>query len=120
MSGETILVADDSLAQRKVLCHVLQSEGLNVVEAQDGNVAVDQFKTHSPKVVILDLVMPNCDGKDALRQIMGLDANANVIIASSLGGESDVEECLRIGAMSYVQKPYDFKALLSQIRSHTS
>ncbi len=116
MSEQTILIADDSLAQRKVLSHVLQQEGINVVEAEDGNVAIEKYKAYAPCLTILDLVMPNCGGKEALRKIIELDADANVIIASSLGGESDVEDCLRIGAKSYVQKPYDFANLLEQIR----
>lgn len=117
MTGITILVADDSLAQRKVVGHLLGGEGMFVLEAEDGNEAVQMYKEHSPDAVILDLIMPNCNGREALVKILSVNPDAYVIIASSLGGEEDVETCLRIGAKSYVQKPFDFEDLLTSLKS---
>jgi DNA-binding NarL/FixJ family response regulator len=58
-------------------------------------------------VVLMDLVMPECDGKQALGRILAQDPAARVVILSSLGAQSDIEECLKLGARSYLQKPID-------------
>ena len=66
-----------------------------------------QFQALRPDLVLLDLVMPECDGRRALSRILELDPQARVVILSSLGAQGDIEACLRIGARSYLQKPID-------------
>ena len=112
MDPLSVLLCDDSRALRMVTAQVLDEHGFKVVgEAADGNEAVAQYKALRPDVVLLDLVMPNCDGKQALQQILAFDPNAKVVVLSSLGAQSDIEECLRSGASSYLQKPIDPDAL---------
>lgn len=113
-----IMVADDALSQRMVLKNKLSAyEDFEVVgDAVDGADAIDKYQQLNPDVLLLDLVMPNVDGKQALKQIMASDNNAKVIIASSLGGEKDIEECMRMGATSFVQKPYDEEDLVRLIK----
>ena len=119
MEPLTVLLCDDSRALRMVTTQLLDEHGFRVIgEASDGNEAVDKFKELRPNVVLLDLVMPNRDGKQALRDILAFDPGAQVVILSSLGAQSDIEECLKIGARSYLQKPIDpdaLKRVLSQI-----
>ena len=75
-----------------------------------------EYKTHKPDVVLLDLVMPRLDGKQALARILEHDAGAKVVILSSLGARGDIEECLRMGATSYLQKPIDTETMLRVLR----
>lgn len=92
---------------------LLTDNGFVVVgEACNGNEATSEFEKHKPHLVLLDLVMPDTDGKTALKQIVKLDPEARVVILSSLGSEQDVEECLRNGASSYIQKPFEEDILL--------
>lgn len=113
----TVLLCDDSRAMRMVTGSMLTELGYNVVaEAENGIVAVAQYKEHKPMVVLLDLVMPQQDGKQALREILDHDADAKVVILSSLGAQNDIEECLRMGAKSYLQKPIDQDALVRVLR----
>lgn len=113
----TVLLCDDSRAMRMVTGSMLAELGYDVVaEAENGLVAVAQYKEHKPMVVLLDLVMPQQDGKEALREILEHDADAKVVILSSLGAQNDIEECLRIGAKSYLQKPIDQDALVRVLR----
>lgn len=82
--------------------------GFHVVgEAGNGLEAVSQYLALKPDVVLMDLVMPECDGKQALGRILAQDPGARVVILSSLGAQSDIEECLMLGAKSYLQKPID-------------
>jgi two-component system chemotaxis response regulator CheY len=102
---------------RMVTGSMLTELGYDVVaEAENGIVAVAQYKAHTPMVVLLDLVMPERDGKQALREILDHDAEAKVVILSSLGAQNDIEECLKIGAKSYLQKPIDSDALVRVLR----
>ena len=113
----TVLLCDDSRAMRMVTASVLADHGFEVVaEAGDGIAAVELFKTHKPDVVLLDLVMPQRDGQQALRDILDHDPGAKVVILSSLGAQGDIEECLRLGAHSYLQKPIDSASLLRVLR----
>jgi len=121
MPSTTVLICDDSRALRMLSSGMLAEHGFQVVaEAGDGLAAVSQYRACKPDVVLLDLVMPELDGKQALQQILALDANARVVILSSLGAQSDVEDCLRMGASSYLQKPIDADALLRVLREITA
>ncbi|MGH8076911.1 MAG: response regulator [Lysobacter sp.] len=113
----TVLLCDDSRAMRMVTGSMLTELGYDVVaEAESGIAAVTRYKEHKPMVVLLDLVMPQQDGKQALREILEHDADAKVVILSSLGAQNDIEECLRMGAKSYLQKPIDQDALIRVLR----
>ncbi len=60
--------------------------------------------------------MPECDGRWGLARILEADPKARVVILSSLGAQSDIEECLRLGALSYLQKPIDPEAMERVLR----
>jgi two-component system, chemotaxis family, chemotaxis protein CheY len=108
----SVLLCDDSRALRMVTSQLLRDNGFDVVgEAADGLESVKKFKLLKPDVVLLDLVMPNRDGKEALVEMLAHDPSAKVVILSSLGAQGDIEECLRAGARSYLQKPIDPDAL---------
>ena len=116
-SRNTVLLCDDSRALRMLTARQLAECGFEVVgEAENGLVAVDRYQALHPDVVLLDLVMPQQDGKQALRRILELDPEARVVILSSLGAQSDIEECLRMGAKSYLQKPIDPEAMVRVLR----
>lgn len=116
-SETTVLLCDDSRALRMMSASILADHGFNVVaEADNGIAAVEQYKSHKPEVVLLDLVMPGQDGKQALREILAHDADAKVVILSSLGAQHDIEECLRMGAKSYLQKPIDPDTMIRILR----
>lgn len=108
----TVLLCDDSRALRMLAAGQLDEAGFQVVgEAGNGLEAVKQYQALRPDLVLLDLVMPECDGRRALARILELDPGARVVILSSLGAQSDIEECLRLGARSYLQKPIDPEAM---------
>lgn len=113
----TVLLCDDSRALRMLAAGQLEEAGFQVAgEAGNGNDAVSQYQALRPDLVLLDLVMPECDGRQALAKILELDPQAKVVILSSLGAQSDIEECLRLGARSYLQKPIDPDAMERVLR----
>ncbi|TWG92155.1 two-component system chemotaxis response regulator CheY [Luteimonas sp. J16] len=111
-SRPTVLLCDDSRALRMLAAGQLEEAGFEVVgEAGNGLQALERYQALRPDLVLLDLVMPECDGRQALARILEHDPQARVVILSSLGAQSDIEECLRIGARSYLQKPIDPEAM---------
>ena len=114
----TVLLCDDSRALRMLAAGQLDEAGFEVAgEAGNGLEAIRQYQALRPDLVLLDLVMPECDGREALARILELDPQARVVILSSLGAQRDIEECLRIGARSYLQKPIDTDAMERVLRA---
>jgi len=113
----TVLLCDDSRALRMLAAGQLEEAGFDVVgEAGNGLEALDRYRELRPDLVLLDLVMPECDGRQALARLLELDPAAKVVILSSLGAQGDIEECLRLGAHSYLQKPIDPDAMERVLR----
>lgn len=108
----TVLLCDDSRALRMMTAQQIEACGYALAgEAENGIRAVEQYQALKPDVVLLDLVMPKVDGKAALKRILEIDPQARVIVLSSLGAQNDIEQCLRMGAKSYLQKPIDGETL---------
>jgi two-component system chemotaxis response regulator CheY len=104
----TVLLCDDSRALRMLTAQQLDACGYRLAgEADNGVTAVEQYLALKPDVVLLDLVMPKVDGKAALKRILELEPSARVVVLSSLGAQNDIEQCLAMGAKSYLQKPID-------------
>lgn len=102
-----ILVCDDSILARKQLKDVLTSAGCcNFLEARDGQAAIDIYKAEKPDLVFLDIVMPNVDGIEAVKQIMAFDKDAVIIMVSSVGTQNQIKASLLEGARDFIQKPF--------------
>ncbi|MFN3421508.1 MAG: response regulator [Armatimonadota bacterium] len=101
-----VLIADDALFTRKVLREILEAEGCEVIEATNGQEAIDKFQTERPDLVLLDISMPEVDGLSTLHAIKGIDPNARVIMVSAMGQSSTVREALKSGACDFVIKPF--------------
>lgn len=112
--SRTVLICDDALFMRKLINQVMTSGGFEVVgEAEDGSEAVDKYQTLKPDLVTMDLMMPQMNGIDAVREIMKLDSTACVIMCSSVGQEALVTEAMEAGARGYLVKPFQPPQLLA-------
>lgn len=113
-----ILIVDDSAAMRMMITAALQDSEFEVAgAAKDGLQALQLFKDTAPDLVLLDIVMPGMSGEETLEQIMALDKNAVVIMASSLGTGEAVQGALRAGAKNFLQKPIEQEGLLKVLRN---
>ncbi|HEY5976027.1 MAG TPA: response regulator [Geobacteraceae bacterium] len=103
----TIMIVDDELFYRQVLRDLLAEEGFTVVaEAADGAEAVAKFREMRPKVVIMDIFMPEMNGIEATREIAALDRNASILICSGVGYDDDISAALQSGARDILYKPF--------------
>jgi two-component system chemotaxis response regulator CheY len=113
-----IMVADDSDAIRLVLRDILAIGKHNVVaEAVNGDEAVDMFFKTSPDILLLDLAMPKKDGLTVLKEIMEKNPQAKVILITASDDQKIITQCLQIGAVSCISKPFDFNDVLKQINA---
>jgi two-component system chemotaxis response regulator CheY len=104
------MIVDDSLFQRKSLARLVTQLGWEVIcEASNGKEAVASYLQQKPDLVLMDLLMPEMEGTDAVGKIMEGDKNAKIVIVSSLGYEEIVDKALSLGAKQFITKPVDFK-----------
>ncbi|TMN21845.1 response regulator [Lentibacillus cibarius] len=109
----TILIADDSTFMRRFLKRKIQQHGhLDIVEATDGQKAIEAYKQIRPDIVFLDITMPNVNGLTALKEIIAFDLKAKVVMCSAMGTESNVIEALQLGAIDFIVKP-NFESLVN-------
>lgn len=111
------LIVDDSETSLNQLSRIVTDLGHEVVGiARDGQAAVRQYEALHPDVVILDLIMPRMNGREALRKIRSRDPQAKVVIASSMRSPRSALECQREGAAFFLYKPLDEEDLRNVIR----
>ncbi|MGH9739115.1 MAG: sigma-54-dependent transcriptional regulator [Candidatus Acidiferrales bacterium] len=105
---EKILVVDDEPSIRKYLQTLLEVEGFAVETISSGKEALQKIGSgERPDFVILDVLMPEIDGIETLRQLMQIDRSINVIMLSCSNEVNTVVEAIRIGALDYLTKPFE-------------
>jgi DNA-binding response OmpR family regulator len=110
----SVLVVDDDPLIAGMLRLVLEGEGYDVREADDGKVALASIETDPPDVMVLDLMMPNVDGYGVLATLreQAWDKRTRVVMLTCCSQEEDVRRCLELGADDYLTKPVDVDFLL--------
>jgi two-component system, chemotaxis family, chemotaxis protein CheY len=114
MKGKILLVDDSGLARRSVR-HILEPEGYEVVEAEDGMSALERYFLEKPDLVLLDLVMRGMPGLDVLKKLHEMDAAARVVVVSADIQHSSREMAEHGGASGFVTKPVERAAILKVI-----
>jgi two-component system, OmpR family, response regulator RegX3 len=111
-----VLVVEDEPNLREPLVYLLEKEGYQVLEAEDGNKAVEVFKTKSPDLILLDLMLPGISGNEVCRLIR-LESQVPIIMITAKDTEIDKVVGLEIGADDYVTKPYSTRELLARMKA---
>src|SRR5215831_7648303 len=105
---EKILVVDDEPSIRKVLQTLLEVDGYRVDTVPSGREALEHIADGKrPDLIILDVLMPEMDGLETLRQLMQVDRSLSVIMLSCSNEVTTVVEAIRLGAMDYLTKPFE-------------
>lgn len=109
-----VLIVDDALIMRRRIRDIAEQVGWRVAgEAKDGNEAVALYEQLKPDLVTLDIVMPNLDGASALKQIVQLDPQAQIIMVSAVDQKQKLTECIQAGATDFIVKPFEKSALVA-------
>jgi two-component system KDP operon response regulator KdpE len=115
MSGERVLVVDDEPQIRRALRTALDAHGYTVSVAENGTTGLEAIATWAPDAVVLDLVMPDVDGFEVLRQTRTW-SDVPIIVLSARGQEPDKVAALDQGADDYLTKPFGMAELLARLR----
>lgn len=112
-----VLVADDSALMRHVLVKILSEAGVeSVVQAWDGQAAVQKVAEEAPDLVLMDWVMPNMTGIDAVRKIRASGNNVPIIMCTTEGEQNRVVDAIKAGANSFVVKPFDPEVIIAKVK----
>lgn len=112
-----ILITDDTVFTRTMLRSVLSANGFDeIIEAGDGQEAIDKYKTHRPNVVLMDITMPVKDGLAALEEIREFDPEAKIIMCTAMGQKTMVVDAIRSGAVDFIVKPFQTNRVLESVR----
>ena len=111
-----VLIADDDRDLLNLIAFTLTQEGLLVVKAIDGQVAIHAFENEGPDIVILDINMPGSTGFqvcEAIRQ----KSQVPILMLTARGAEEDLVKALELGADDYMTKPFSPRTLLARIKA---
>lgn len=111
-----ILLVDDSSLARRSMRQILEPAGFDIVEADDGMVALERYFLEKPDVVMLDLVMRGMYGLDVLTKLRQLDPHVRVIIVSADVQASSQQLGEQAGACAFITKPPERDRVLSVVR----
>jgi DNA-binding response OmpR family regulator len=112
----TIVAADDDPQLLRLVTRNLQLEGYDVVAAMDGQEALDAISTHTPDLVLLDVMMPRMDGFTVTQRVREFSA-VPILIVTARGQDQDKIRGLDLGADDYLTKPFSVDELLARVRA---
>ena len=118
MEGTYILVVDDESRMRKLLKDFLSAKGYQILEAEDGEKAIEVFEENRNKInlILLDVMMPKLDGWSVLRKIRQ-ESNLPVIMLTARGEEQDELFGFELGVDEYISKPFSPKILVARVEA---
>lgn len=114
-----VLIAEDDQLIRQGLMDLLEVEGYDCLEAEDGEQAFNVYAEQSPDLVLLDIMMPKKDGYQVCREIRKQDENVPVIFITAKSEEIDQVLGLELGADDYIKKPFGTREVVARIRAVT-
>lgn len=116
--SSVIMIVDDEELTRRLLSHVLSRAGYTIVEAGNGQVALQQIALRQPDLIIMDVLMPHLDGFAAIREIRAnpLTIHVPVIFLSSRADVLAEQEGLAAGAQLYLVKPVGLAELVKHVQ----
>jgi len=113
----TVLLVDDEDAIRAGLASALDRSGFRVLEARDGPEALKMVEAHGPDVIVLDILMPEMDGREVCRRLRAAENWTPVIMLTQIAATGEKISSLEEGADDFLNKPFDSYELIARIRA---
>jgi orotidine-5'-phosphate decarboxylase len=112
ITTKKLMIVDDSSIIRRIIKRHVDEYNLEIVgEASNGEMALEIFKRKRPDIVTMDIVMPKLDGLSVIKEMTKLDKNVKIIAVTSLADKATGIEAIKLGAKSYVTKPFSAEKL---------
>ena len=114
--SSTILLVDDEDSVQKLLAYPLEREGFRVLQARDGEEALERFASEEVDLVVLDLMLPKLDGLEVCKRLRAL-SEVPIIMFTARDDELDKVLGLELGADDYITKPFSIREFRSRVRA---
>jgi two-component system, chemotaxis family, chemotaxis protein CheY len=110
-----ILVVGDAAFMRMRATKLLTEAGHEVIEAENGRMAVELYARERPDCVLMDITMPEMDGLEALEEIRKQDPSARIAMCTAMGQQPIVLDAIKRGARDFVIKPFQPDRVLAAV-----
>jgi DNA-binding response OmpR family regulator len=114
--SSTILLVDDEESVQKLLAYPLEREGFRVLQARDGEEALERFASEHVDLVVLDLMLPKLDGLEVCKRLRA-ESEVPIIMLTARDDELDKVVGLELGADDYITKPFSIREFRSRVRA---
>lgn len=112
-----ILIVDDAKVIRMIIRQILTRHGFEIAgEAGNGREALEKYKELRPDAVTMDIVMPEVDGIQGLKEIIAFDKQAKVVMISAIDQRDALMDSIRCGAADYVVKPFEDDRMVASLK----
>jgi DNA-binding response OmpR family regulator len=115
---KSILIVDDEVDIASSIQYVLKQEGFHTLMAHDGNKALEIIESEKPDLIILDLMMPGCDGLEVCKRVRAHDPQTLILMLTARTSEIDTVVGLELGANDYINKPVRLRELVARVKAH--
>lgn len=121
LSRKRLLVVDDAMIMRAIIKDIAAQAGWEIAgEAANGVECVARYRELKPDLVTLDIVMPEMDGVETLRTLRREDPEARVVMVTAIDQRAKLSECIQLGALDFVVKPFDKQRLMSMLQKYAA
>ncbi|MDD5067001.1 MAG: response regulator [bacterium] len=111
-----VLIVDDAKLMRSMVKGALETHGnYTVLEAENGDAAIELYKVTKPDLVTMDITMDIKNGVDAAKEILKFDPDARIIMITALGQETFLKECIGAGVKDFIVKPFTTERIVSAV-----
>ena len=114
--SSTILLVDDEDSVQKLLAYPLERDGFRVIQARDGQEALDRFAEQHVDLVVLDVMLPKLDGLEVCKRLRAA-SSVPIIMLTARDDELDKVLGLELGADDYITKPFSIREFRSRVRA---
>lgn len=114
---KNVLIVDDAAFMRVTIKNMLEKNGYSVVgEAENGKVAVQKYHELKPDIVTMDITMPEMDGLAALKSIIQINPEAQIVMMTAMGQQGMVKDAVMAGAKGFIVKPFKEETVISALK----
>ena len=113
---DTVLVVDDDVRMLRLIQHILELEGYQIVRASNGKDALSLLEEKTPNLLLLDIMMPGMDGYTLCKQVREF-SQVPIIMVTAKNDENETVRCLEAGADDYITKPFSSKELVARVKA---
>lgn len=115
--SDGILIVDDATFIRMMLRDILTKNGFNIIgEAENGVEAIEKYKELQPELTIMDIIMPEMDGIQTVKEIKKINPDAKIIMCSAMGQQAMIIEAIQAGAKDFIVKPFKADRVIDAVK----